>query len=333
MADLPASVTRWPLHVHHLRFWTCLLAFILAATTFLVPNFSFSQNYYRYVFVLDITQSMNVRDVGPENAPTTRLDFAKRSIIHAVQRLPCGSEAGLGIFTQNRTLLMFTPVEVCEHYDEILKTVGDVEWRMAWRARSEVSKGLYSALRVTTQINEPAHLVFFTDGHEAPPVHADLQIRFSGDPGAVPGLLVGVGGDTAVPIPKHDVSGDLIGEWGAGEVLQVDEYTLGRSGSVAGEVMAGVDRSSLAERIAAGAEHLSSLRESYVRELADEVGLHYHRLTAAEALTDVLTRPEWGYPRKQAQDVRWVPALAALLCLFSGYVPVRVRRSAPYPGV
>ncbi|MDH3636909.1 MAG: VWA domain-containing protein [Gammaproteobacteria bacterium] len=306
---------------NHPRFWLCLVALILAIGTFFVPSLDFQRNYYRYVFVLDITQSMNVRDVGAADTPSTRLNYAKQSVVHAVRKLPCGSEAGLGIFTQNRTLLMFTPVEVCEHYDEITKTLADIEWRMAWRARSEVGKGLYSAVKIMRQFEEPAHLVFVSDGHEAPPVHADLRIRFSGDPGAVKGIVVGVGGDTAMPIPKFDVSGDLIGDWHADEVLQIDEFTLGRSGSVKDEVMVGVDRSNLEQRIAAGTEHLSSLKESHLVELADEVGHRYHRLISPETLADFLTQPEFGYPRQAAQDIRWVLGIAALICLLLSSLP------------
>ncbi|MDH3282980.1 MAG: VWA domain-containing protein [Gammaproteobacteria bacterium] len=310
-------------YARHPRFWLCLLALILAIGTFFIPPLNFQRAYYRYMFVFDITQSMNVSDAGPVEAPITRLDFAKQSVVHALRTFPCGSEAGLGIFTQNRTLFMFTPVEVCEHYDEIFKTISDIEWRMAWRARSEVSKGLYSAVKSMRQIEEPAHLVFITDGHEAPPAHAGLRIRFAGDPGAVKGIVVGVGGGKLVPIPKFDISGDLIGYWQADEVLQIDEFTLGRSGSVENEVMAGVDRSNLAQRIAAGTEHLSSLKEAHLRELADEVGHRYHRLNSPQALGEFLTDAEFGYPRDKAQDIRWILAVAALISLLLSYLPHR----------
>lgn len=304
------------------RVWLTAFSLLLVASTFAVPPLVFTRNYYRYVFVFDITQSMNVRDVDG-SASISRLDFAKKSTISAIRRFPCGSEAGLGIFTQHRTLLLFTPVEVCEHYDEVIKTITDIDWRMAWRARSEVAKGLYSALGIMKQLKAPAHLVFLTDGHEAPPVHPELRPRFSGTPGDVAGLIIGVGGATPVPIPKFNILGDSVGTWQPDEVLQVDVYTIGRSGSVAGEVMVGVDRSTLEQRIAGGTEHLSAVREDYLLTLASEVGHPYYHLSSPDMLADTLMQPQFGYPKQASQDVRWILGTLALMCLLACYLPKR----------
>ena len=48
--------------------------------------------------------------------------------------------------------------------------------------------------------------------------------------------------------------------------------------------MVGIDNTDVARRIASGREHLSSLREPYLRQLATALGLHYHRLETPEAL-------------------------------------------------
>ena len=55
--------------------------------------------------------------------PRTRLEQAKAAAVEALARLPCGSEVGLGLFTGHRTLVLFTPVEVCEHYGDISRTI------------------------------------------------------------------------------------------------------------------------------------------------------------------------------------------------------------------
>ncbi len=311
------------------RLWLTTLSLSLLAFTFALPSLDLSRDHYRFVFVFDITQSMNVRDADG-SASVSRLEFAKSSVAVALRRFPCGSDVGLGVFTQHRALLMFSPVEVCEHYDEMIKSVVDLDWKTAWRARSEVSKGLYSALGIMEQMQDPAHLVFLTDGHEAPPVHRELRPRFSGTPGANAGLIVGVGGTTPVPIPKFNNVGDAIGTWEADEVLQVDVYSTGRNSSVKDEVLVGVDRTDVARRIASGTEHLSALRENYLLELASEVGLAYHRLSSPDQLARTLMQPRFGYSKRTARDIRWVFGSLALLCLLASYLPKEERSPAAH---
>lgn len=274
------------------------------------PRLALTTSYHRYLFVFDITQSMNVRDM----AGASRLEAAKTAASAGVRSLPCGSEVGLAIFTQHRSFLLFAPVETCAHFDEILAMIGAVDWRMAWRARSEVAKGLYSALQVNQALEPPASVVFFSDGHEAPPIHPDFPPRVQGEPGTRRGLVVGVGGDRPLPIPKLDPEGNVVGRWSRDEVMQVDSYSMGRGGDVAGEAMVGVDTSDLAERIAAGTEHLSSLRGAYLRELARGVNLDYLRLNEARALSAALAGGRYALSRTERVDVhRWLGICALLL--------------------
>ena len=52
---------------------------VYAAPTRLAPGLSYS-----YLFVLDVTQSMNVRDQGRDAAPQSRLDAAKQALVDYV---------------------------------------------------------------------------------------------------------------------------------------------------------------------------------------------------------------------------------------------------------
>lgn len=110
--------------------------------------------------------------------------------------------------------------------------VENLDWRMAWVARSEVAKGLHSALNVAEELGAQTTMVFLTDGHEAPPINPAYAPRFSGVVGEVDGVLAGVGGVVPVPIPKLDERGALTGYWSADEVLQIDVFSMGRRGSV-----------------------------------------------------------------------------------------------------
>jgi mxaL protein len=292
---------------------------VLLAATFSYPMMTLKRTGYRYVFVFDMTQSMNVGDAGPQSQ--SRLSFAEHVLDQALAMLPCDSEAGLALFSGHRTFLLFTPVAICTHYGELINMINTIDWRMAWEASSEIAKGLHKSIEIVDQLDDDTRLVFISDGHEAPPLHQNYRPAFRGEPGAVKGVIVGVGGLQPMPIPKLDHDGRLLGYWQPHEVMQVDRYSLGRGGTeVGGEQMVGVDSSNVMQRIQAGSEHLSSLHETYLQQLAGETGLGYHRLRDAAGLTTALTAAELAHTESAATDLRWLLALLALLLVLSLYV-------------
>ena len=258
----------------------------LAVATFFQPGLPVRRPVLELVVVLDITQSMNVADQPVAGRLLPRLSAAKTALAQALDRLPCGSKLGWGVFTEHRSFLLLSPIEVCEHRRELQTTLAGIDGRMAWSGNSEVAKGLNSGMQIVKALeNEPA-LVFVTDGHEAPPVNPRYRPNLSVERGAVRGLIVGVGGDAPLPIPKVDPLGRPLGDWDAAEVLQVDPRSLGRGGSVGGEQMVEPDEKEVAALPGAspGSEHLSSLREGYLRLLAGETGVGYLRLSDGPAL-------------------------------------------------
>jgi mxaL protein len=124
-----------------------------------------------------------------------------------------------------------------------------------------------------------------------------------------------------VPIPKYDTAGRQHGYWAAGDVMQVDPFTLGRPGSVDHEPVSGVDQAELVQRVLRGKEHLSSLREDYLKRLAGELKLGYHRLRSGRTLTNLLLSPEFAVRRVVDTDLRWLSGTLALLALVSSYLP------------
>lgn len=226
--------------------------------------------------------------------------------------LPCGSVVGVGLYTGHRSLLLFAPVEVCARYEEISTVVDKIDWRMAWVARSEVAKGLHSALAVTRELGARTTTVFLTDGH-APPIYPDYPPTFSGVVGEVDGVLAGVGGAVPTPIPKLDARGALGRYWGRDEVMQIDVFSMGRRGSVTSESMTGIDETRLESRIANGTEHLSSLRENYLKTLAAGLGLEYRPIATLDGLGDVVSNPNLAFTAATRGDLRSVFATLALL--------------------
>lgn len=287
------------------------------------PSVTLPRNTYDFLFVLDITGSMYVSDAGPAGARTTRLAFGKQLVRKTLAELPCGSRAGLGVFTEHRSFLLFAPVEICDNHLVISTMIDRIDRRMAWAELSEVAKGLYSGIDSVTALAGMAgddaaaggtRLVFMTDGHEAPPVHPTLRPRFRGEPGETGGLIAGIGGATPGRIPRLNENDEVIGYWTKDEVMQVDRHTAGRP-STRGEAMAGIDSSGMQDRIANGTEHLSSLREDYLRQLAAETGLDYLRTTTDEAFARALLDRRHATQQPAVTNVAWVPAALALLCL------------------
>jgi mxaL protein len=287
------------------------------------PSLNLPRNTYDFMFVLDITDSMNVTDAGPPGARQRRLAFARQLVRKALEGTPCGSKAGLAVFTEHRTFPLFAPVEVCENHLVISTMIDEIDGRMAWAELSEVAKGLYSGIEAVTTLATmdgnggagDTRLVFMTDGHEAPPVHPTLRPRFRGQAVEAGGLIAGIGGSKPVPIPYLDEDDQVIGYWEQDEVLQVDRHSLGRPSTQGAEAMAGIDGSDLKERIARGTEHLSSLRESYLQQLAAETGLDYLRATTNEIFVRTLLDSRYANRQPVETNVAWIPAALSLLCL------------------
>ncbi len=282
---------------------------------------------YRYLLVFDITQSMNTVDVAPAGSaatgPRPRLAAAKAAAKVALAALPCDASVGVALFSGHRTLLLFEPVAACDHAEELQVVIDNVDWRAGWVAKSEVSKGLFAAIALAADLAPEPKLVWFSDGHEAPPLHPRLRPRFRGTPGSPQsplGVIVGVGGDDLTPIPKLDGDDRPVGHWGADEVMQIDPYRFGRAGTSRRETMVGAEdglEDAVGGGIPRGMEHLSSLREGHLRSLAAATGLDYQRLTHGDALARYLTGATLAIPVVKPVPVA-LPLAALALALWLG---------------
>lgn len=331
-----------------LRFWCLLGALVALALVFAFPRVAAEQSIFSYLFVVDITRSMNTVDYELKGRPASRLEFVKNALHEVLRRLPCGSRVGLGLFTERDSAILFRPVETCDNYSAIDGAIARIDWRMAWAADSNIAQGLYNTIKLLKGLK--GHLVFMTDGQEAPPINPRYQSNFkelTGEsegarilakmkpisrprsdhrPGAVKGVIVGVGGYTPAPIPKFNESGEQIGFYSADDVPHASRFGLAAEDA---RQIPGHDprNAPFGSEPAVGNEHLSSVREAYLQELAAKTGLVYHYLENAGALNDALQQSAFAERITTAADIRWIPALAALVILvfLYGIVP-RVAR-------
>lgn len=258
-----------------------------------------SRHTYRYMVTFDVTQSMDVEDLQLNGLPASRLAVARAAAQEALLALPCGSQIGWSLFADYRVLVLLMPVEVCGHYEELLASLEQIDGRMRWANASRIATGVTWALRTAKKMEPPTHVVFLTDGQEAPPLRKPgLPPMADITPGEVGGLLIGVGGQLAARIPKTDSDGNPAGFWTADEVVQ----------------RPGLDQ---------GIEHLSRREDDYLQSLATAMGLGYVALADPTSMKRAMLDTRLARRQAVETDLRWLPAGLALLLLVWRFLPER----------
>jgi mxaL protein len=308
-----------------LRFLSLLVAAVLLIAALAGPGMLRKRAAFDLLLVVDITGSMNARDSTLEGGAVSRLEAAKGRLRELIARLPCRSRMGLALFSERRSFLLFEPVELCDSFPAVDAALATLDWRMAWEGDSYVASGLYSAIAMAHELR--ADLIFLTDGHEAPPLPASGPPSFDRSSADVGGLIVGVGGTAAVPIPKFDDQGHEIGFWSMEEVPQENRSGMPPKDAAS---RAGFNprNAPFGGAAAVGAEHLTSLREAHLRELARETGLHYVRLESARTLEAGIEQHAHSRASETRLDLSAFPAALALgsLILIYGGLPWLERR-------
>jgi mxaL protein len=283
------------------------LAFLFLLIAILIPPFNLPRTTYEYLVVFDITQSMNVEDYDLSGVPTSRLTFAREAVRRTLHELPCGSRVGWGVFAEYRTLVLLAPIEVCSNYNDLLASLDRIDGRMRWGNASQVSKGLFWAMRGARDVGTHPAVLFLTDGQEAPPVEDEGLAMFDDlKRGDIGGWLIGVGGYTPLPIPRTDADGRPIGFWHADEVVQRDTQTGGHA-------------------TVSSHEHLSEVREPYLRKLARQVGFEYQHLGSLNSIREAMLQPRYSEQRRAPTDLGWLAAVAALVTLVIAFARPRAR--------
>jgi mxaL protein len=285
------------------RLWPITLALLLLIAALVMPQVTLPRNTARYIVTFDITQSMDTEDVGSNDAPSSRLDFARAAMRETLGKLPCGSKVGWSVFTGQRTLLLLPPIEVCSNFDALLSSLNEINGRMRWTNWSRVAEGgVYSAVRTAHDVGPDTAVIFVTDGQEAPPVlPSNDRVREIAN-GKVHGWLIGVGGDQPANIPRSDINGNRVGFWRADEVIQVPPIP-GKPAT------------------AESHEELSELRGEYLASVATRIGFGYRRLMSPADLTAAMLDPQLSHREAAATNLEWCPAVLALVLLMWRFMP------------
>jgi len=292
-----------------------LLAALVLLPVFLSPHLMLPGGTFSYLFVVDVSESMNVRDVDPNAPNQSRLDRAKASLIAALANLPCGSRAALALFAGTDTLALFEPLEVCRHFPAIEQVIRNLDWRMAWDGDSRIEAGLVNALREAGQRN--LDLVFVSDGDEAPHVEIPRLSDLLALRGPVKGFLIGVGSTEPHPVPRLDADNQIVGYWSATDAARegfhpnlVELLENAQPGQ-------DLEASGALDEVQ---EHKSSLRADYLKQLGVAAGLGYATADTTTRMASVIVDASLQRQERAERDMRVVFGLAAALLLAIGWM-------------
>ncbi|MEY3028599.1 MAG: von Willebrand factor, type [Pseudomonadota bacterium] len=244
-----------------------LVSLLCLIVALINPSIPINQSRYNYLLIADISQSMNTEDMKINQQTVSRLDYIKHIMRRMIDDLPCGSKVGIGMFAGVSVSATYSPIEVCENFSNIATTIEKLDWRATWSGNTRIRESTVNLARLIRSFPESAQVVFFTDGEEAPKLHAFNTRNLEQFQGGKDWLFVGIGSDVGTPIPKFDNKNQLIGYW-ANEsfalqpgIAQISESNIGtRNNNVASGTN---DR------------YLSKLDEEYLQKLADEIGGYY----------------------------------------------------------
>lgn len=292
------------------------LAAALLVATFVAPQMQMTRPGYDLLAIVDITGSMNVRDYVASGKPISRLERVKAALRELIVGLPCPSRVALGVFTERRPFLLFEPIDACADFSPLEAAIAALDWRMAWEGDSRISAGLFRAIDMARELK--TDLVFFTDGQEAPPPPASGGPVFEGKAGETRGLIVGTGGYELSPIPKFDERGREVGFVAIDDVPHESRFGLPPKGA---EQREGYDarNAPFGATAAVGVEHLSSVKEEYLRLLSEKTGLGYVHLDDNARLLDKYRAAGTARPRLGTLDLRLFLGSGAAVSLFGAF--------------
>ncbi|KAF2989950.1 VWA domain-containing protein [Methylocystis sp. MJC1] len=292
------------------------LAAALLIATFVAPQTQVMRPGYDLLAVIDITGSMNVRDYAASGKPISRLEKAKAALRALIVSLPCPSHVALGVFTERRPFLLFEPIDACADFSPLEAAITAIDWRMAWEGDSRISAGLFRAIDMARELK--TDLLFFTDGQEAPPLPPSGGPAFEGKVGETRGLIVGTGGYDLSPIPKFDDRGREVGFVASDEVPHESRFGLPPKGAEQREGY-NARNAPFGATAAVGVEHLSAVKEDYLRTLAEKTGLAYAHLSDNAPLLDHYRAAGTARMRSGTLDLRPFFGGASAACLFGAF--------------
>lgn len=294
----------------HESLWLLTIAFLLLAFSLSHPTISLKRPVHDYLFVVDVTQSMNTVDMRLDHAQISRLAYTRHFLKETVAKLPCGSKVSLGVFSAESVALLYTPIEVCHNYEVILDSISHLDWRMAWRGNSRLRFGMQSVTAIVSSLPTPAQVVFFTDGDEAPKLNATNKVNLSGWQGGHDWVVVGIGSDEPHPIPKLDSDNKVLGYWAFTNSILAPSQVISEDSVGSRDDSIATDDYN---------RYLSKLEEAYLQSLSKEIRAHYLRGNQAHKLLEVLDEQPPPAYATVPYAIDWLLILSAMLLMLAQY--------------
>lgn len=300
-----------------------VLALVLMLLALVKPSIQLRQQVQHYLMIADVSQSMNAEDELLNQQQVSRMAYTQHLMKQLVHKAPCGTYFSLGIFASDNLAMLQNPLEVCKNLDVITDGIEHLEWRMAWKGNSRLSFSVHAATHVYDALNQPAQMLFFTDGDEAPRVNVTIKQDLSGVQIGEFFTFIGVGGSQKVAIKRYNTANKPVGYWPVSE--------NNNAGAVG--VTYADPSSDEPDPPVAYAEYdrmLSQLEEDYLKELAGEFKGSYIKGQDKEEFYQALAAKKATASFVTDYPLRAVYLGLAILLILASYLPdIRYRRRVP----
>lgn len=293
-------------------FWLAL-ALIALLPVWFYPETASESVIQDTLFVIDVSESMNVQDVDHPRPHTARLSLAKSAVKESMASMQCGSRVSVALFAGDEAVVLFEPLEVCRHYPSIEAVITRVTTNMRWIGDSWVVLGLTSSIKQAEA--RKLNVVFVTDGDEMPHKNAPRITDLIEYQGKVKGALWGVGNQALQPVPRVDSQGDLIGYWTPEEAVIEGNYPNltayvknlpeGQRGDP--DIMAEVK------------EHLSAFNQNYLKTVGETLTIPYTKINHPNDAVGAMRDSSLQKQAIAQRDARWLFGLVAFCFVLLGW--------------
>lgn len=265
------------------------------------------------LFVIDISESMNVRDVEHPKPQSARLELAKSTVRMAMSQLPCGSRVSIALFAGDEVVVLFEPLEVCQHFSAIDQMVAQLDSRMRWIGDSWVIRALVGSIKEAQKLK--MNIVFISDFDEMPHRTAPRLSDLLDVKGKVKGVLLGVGGEAPQPVPRLNGQQQIVSYWTQEEAVLEGNHP---------NLLAYIKELKPGEKAPEGVldevgEHLSAFSRPAMQAIAQAGAMEYFVIKSPDEVKNAINRTIYQKHTLAERDVRWVFALISLCLVLIGW--------------
>jgi mxaL protein len=311
--------------IHNGAIWY-LLAGLVLLPVWLEPQMQLKSVVQDTLFVIDISESMNVRDVNYPKPQTDRLTLAKLAVRESMASLSCGSRVSVALFAGDESVVLFEPLEVCRHFPAIEQVVSGLNQRMRWIGDSWVTNALTASIKEAQKRN--LNLVYITDGDEMPQRSAPIVTDLAKLRGKVKGLILGVGGDALQPVPKLNLKDEIIGYW-----TREDAVIEGNHPNLIPYVRALAPGEHAPDgMLDEVTEHISSFNKIFMQALSQASGFGLVRINTPMDAVYALKNSDYQKQDMAERDARWIYALIAAMSILIAWFWQNVRKFVAQKG-